>query len=266
MQLPFIESCFHAFKDQSALVHNLTNDVAHNTVANVLLACRASPAMVHDIQEAPDFVCLSDALAINIGTLTQTRLNSMLATAKMAHSKGIPWVLDPVAVGATAFRQQACRQLLSLQPDVIRGNASEILALAGMSSQSRGIDSGDSVAAAHAAAEALTQYAKVVVVTGEIDWVTDGMNRWAINHGHPMMTQVTAIGCALTALIAGFVGANKKAMAQAAVTALCYYGQAAEHAMQIAQGPGSFYIHFLDSLYALQATDVSQQARVTFYE
>lgn len=281
MHPQFIQSCFTAFKDSSPLVHNITNDVANNTVANILLAAGASPAMVLDINEAPEFVKLAQALSINIGTLTQPTLRSMLATVEVAHNENIPWILDPVAVGASKFRQQACEQLLQFKPDVIRGNASEIMALAGINSQSKGTDSGDSVASAKHAAVKLTQYAKVVVVTGAVDWVTcvDASQRtenssaqgWSIDHGHPMMTQVTAIGCALTALIAGFIGARPTPnstqgidpVVAATLTALCYYGQAGEIAAERSQGPGSFYINFLDALYNLEATTLVKQARLT---
>lgn len=271
MQSKLIHHCFTTFKDTSPLVHNITNDVANNTAANVLLAAGASPAMVHDINEAPDFVKLAQALAINIGTLTYTSLQSMLATVEVAHSEGIPWILDPVAVGATSFRQQACTELLKFKPDVIRGNASEILALAGMSSRTKGTDSGDSVDKAKEAAQQLTQYAKVVVVTGAIDWATNGSQSYSVDHGHPMMTQVTAIGCALTALIAGFIGANNSqatesdhsSLLHAATTALSYYGQAGELAAQQAQGPGSFYVNFLDALYNFEAQTLINNLRVT---
>lgn len=271
MQPQLIHSCFTTFRTQAPLVHNITNFVAMNTTANVLLAAGAAPAMVHATEEAPEFVRLAHALTINIGTLSPEWLASMLATAKVAHESNIPWVLDPVAVGATAYRQQSCKQLLALKPDIIRGNASEILALAGMDSQSRGPDSGDSVEIAKIAAEALTAHAKVVVVTGEIDWVTDGVQHWSVHHGVPMMTQVTAIGCALTALIGGFAGANMSAnmstkhdnlLAAAAISALCYYGQAGELAAKTAKGPGSFYMDFLDALYHLDATQVANNAKV----
>ena len=267
MQPQLIHSCFTALRTQAPLVHNITNFVAMNTAANVLLAAGCSPAMVHAYEEAPEFVRLAAALTINIGTLSPDWLASMLATAKVAHKLDIPWVLDPVAVGATSYRQQSCAQLLALRPDIIRGNASEILALAGMSSQSRGPDSGDTVAAAKDAAETLTKHAKVVIVTGEIDWVTDGTQRWSVHHGVSMMTHVTAIGCALTALIGGFAGANmitdRDDLAAAAITALCYYGQAGEMADKKAQGPGSFYVNFLDALHALEADTVSKNARIT---
>lgn len=278
MQAQLLRHSFTTFKTSTPLVHNITNDVAHTTVANVLLAAGASPAMVHDIKEAPDFVKLAHALSINIGTLTQLQLQSMLATVEVAHKHNIPWVLDPVAVGATLFRKQACRQLLAFRPDVIRGNASEILALAGMHSHTKGTDSGDSVEKAKEAAQQLTEYAKVVVVTGAEDYVTDGNEHWTVNHGHPMMTEVTATGCALTALIAGFVGTishqtenqkrslvslSSQQAAIAAVTALTYYGQAGEIAAHLCGGPGSFYINFLDALYDLEADTLIKQARVT---
>ncbi|WP_435978855.1 hydroxyethylthiazole kinase [Psychrobacter sp. DM4] len=257
-----IHSCFTAFRTQAPLVHNITNFVAMSTAANVLLAAGASPAMVHARTEAPEFVRLSHALTINIGTLSPDWLDSMLATVEVAHNQNIPWVLDPVAVGATTFRKQSCAQLLAFKPDVIRGNASEILALAGMNSKSRGADSGDTVESAKVAAQELTQHAKVVVVTGEVDWVTDGTQRWSVHQGVPMMTRVTAIGCALTSLIGGFVGSNRDDLAGAVISALCYYGQAGELADKTAKGPGSFYVEFLDALYHLDADQVSKHAKV----
>ncbi len=263
MQPHLIHSCFTALRTHAPLVHNITNFVAMNTAANVLLAAGCSPAMVHALDEAPEFVRLANALTINIGTLSPEWLASMLATAKVAHHLNIPWVLDPVAVGATSYRMQSCEQLLAFKPNIIRGNASEILALAGLSSQSRGADSGDTVEAAKVAAEALTKVAKVVIVTGEIDWVTDGTQQWSIHNGVPMMTNVTAIGCALTALLGGFAAANPDRLAAAAVSALCYYAQAGEIASKQADGPGSFYVHFLDALYSLDADSVAKNAKVT---
>lgn len=286
IQSDLIQSSFTTFKDTSPLVHNMTNDVANNTVANILLAAGASPAMVYDIKEAPEFVKLSHALSLNVGTLTQCTLQSMLATADVAHHNNIPWVLDPVAVGATVFRQNACKQLLKFKPDVIRGNASEILALAGMESRSKGTDSADSVKVAIKAAQQLTKYAKVVVVTGAIDFVTvrNGVVKdnseqevhrgWFIEHGHPLMTQVTAIGCSLTALIAGFIGArplsnvdkNLDSLIVATLAALCYYGKAGEIAAADSKGPGSFYVNFLDALYSLNVDSLVNSMRITAYD
>ncbi len=248
-------------KQKNPLTHNITNYVAMNTAANVLLAAGSSPAMVHAIEEAPDFVSLCAALSINIGTLSTPWAESMLATAKVANAQHIPWVLDPVAVGATAFRQRICQQLLQYNPTVIRGNASEIIALSGSASQSKGADSGDEVAQAIDAAKSLCDYAKVVVVTGEIDYITDGKQAVHIANGHALMPKVTALGCALSALLASFIGAESETF-KAVVAALCYYGIAGEIAAQHAQGSGSFYVHFLDALGSVDAPDIIQRARV----
>lgn len=247
------------------LTHTITNYVAMNTAANVLLAAGSSPAMVHAVEEAAEFVQLSAALSINIGTLSQPWLDSMLATAKQAHEQQIPWVFDPVAVGATAFRQTAAEQLLQYRPSVIRGNASEIIALSGSSSQSKGADAGDSVSQAINSANALTAYADVVVITGETDYITDGTNAWQVANGHALMPKVTALGCALTALIASFIGVEQDFL-KATVAALCYYGIAAEIGAQNAQGSGSFYVQFLDALGRIDEQDIIQLARVSAYE
>lgn len=256
-----ITQILEQLKQTSPLVHNITNYVAMNTAANVLLASGASPAMVHAIEEAPDFTLLCSALTINTGTLSSHWLNSMLACAQQAHKNDIPWVLDPVAVGATAFRLNACKQLIEYKPTVIRGNASEIIALSGHASNSKGVDSGDSVQQAINAADALCEYAKVVVVTGEVDYVTDSKQGYFIENGHALMPTVTALGCSLTSLIGAFLGAEKR-VSLAVISALCYYGIAGELAANKAQGPGSFYMHFLDELAQISAEDIANMAKV----
>ena len=203
-----IAKAISSVKTDNPLVQNITNFVAMNTAANVLLAIGASPAMVHATPEAPEFVKITRALTVNIGTLSQPWVDSMLATTKVAHDEGIPWVFDPVAVGATAFRRDVGQKLLANKPTIIRGNASEIMALAGEAGQSKGADAGDNVESAKKSARALTQYAQVVVVTGEVDFVTDGEQEWQVHHGEAMMTQVTALGCGLTSVLGAFIGAK----------------------------------------------------------
>ena len=163
----------HLFRRHSPLVHCMTNDVVQTFTANVLLAVGASPAMVIDPQEASQFAALADALLINVGTLTVDRAQAMRAAALSAQNAGKPWALDPVAVGALTLRSAFCHELLSLQPAAIRGNASEIMALAGMSAGGRGVDTTDTAAAALPAAQALArQINTIVAVTGEVDYVT----------------------------------------------------------------------------------------------
>ncbi|HIB5986281.1 TPA: hydroxyethylthiazole kinase, partial [Klebsiella pneumoniae] len=130
----------HLLRAHSPLVHCMTNDVVQTFTANVLLAVGVSPAMVIDPREAAQFAAIADALLINVGTLTEDRAVAMRAAVEHARQAGRPWTLDPVAVGALTVRTAFCHELLVLQPAAIRGNASEILALAGMSAGGRGVD------------------------------------------------------------------------------------------------------------------------------
>ncbi|WP_313690345.1 hydroxyethylthiazole kinase [Pantoea sp.] len=236
------------------LVHCMTNDVVQTFTANVLLALRASPAMVIDADEAAQFSGFADALLINVGTLTRDRRDAMLAAVSAANRAGTPWTLDPVAVGALTFRTEFCQQLLSQQPAAIRGNASEILALANQAAGGRGVDSLHQADAAISAAQQLARdYHSIVAVTGEVDYVTDGHNILAIPGGSPLMTRVVGTGCALSAVVAGFASLPGERLQH--VAAACrVMSLAGERAARQVQGPGSFVAAFLDELWTLEVT------------
>lgn len=243
------------------LVHCITNFVAMNLSANVLLAAGASPAMVHARAEVAEFAGLAQALCVNIGTLDPAWAEAMELAAQVMATAGRPWVLDPVGVGATQFRRDVCARLISLRPTVIRGNASEILALAGTGGVGRGADSADPVAAAEASARDLAlRTGAVVAVSGPVDYVTDGAQAFRIANGDAMMPRVTALGCALNGVIAGF--AVGQPALPATVAALAYYGLAGERAAG-ATGPGSFQVAFLDALHALSPPEVTAGARIS---
>ncbi len=171
----------HLFHQHSPLVHCMTNDVVQTFTANTLLALGASPAMVIETEEASQFAAIASALLINVGTLTQPRAQAMSAAVEQAQT---PWTLDPVAVGALDYRRRFCVELLSHKPTAIRGNASEIMALAGVANGGRGVDTTDAAANAIPAAQTLArETGAIVVVTGEVDYVTDGhrivgISRW----------------------------------------------------------------------------------------
>ncbi len=241
---------YAAARRDAPLVQCLTNFVSMNTAANTLLAIGASPAMVHAVEEAPEFAALSGAVVINIGTLSAPWLDSMLLTAAAAGKAGTPWVLDPVAHHATAFRRDAVRRLLDLRPAVIRGNASEIIALAGGQSAGKGVDARD-LARAHAT---------VVAVTGEVDYVTDGRRDVRVTGGSPLMPQVTATGCALTAVVGAFAAVARDNAYTAAVAALSCFGIAGRRAGALADGPGSFAWRFLDALAALETDSLATES------
>jgi hydroxyethylthiazole kinase len=246
------------------LVQCITNFVAMNIAANVMLATGASPAMVHAEEEAGEFATISGALAINIGTLSADWLTGMLKAAQSATGAGKPWVLDPVAHYATAFRRSAVAQLLELKPTIIRGNASEIIALAGGTSRGQGVDSRDPVEQAEESARKLAEvHHCVVAVTGVTDFVTNGRNSKRIAGGSPLMPQVTALGCSLTCLVGAFAAIAPNEPLDAAVAALAVFAVAGEQAGAVADGPGSFSWHFLDALAGLTPATLDREARIS---
>jgi hydroxyethylthiazole kinase len=249
-------------RDTAPLVHNITNFVAMNVMANVLIAVGASPAMVHAREEVGEFAALAQALTVNIGTADPEWGAAMQEAAGVMTGAGRPWVFDPVGVAATRFRQDLSQSLVDLGPSVIRGNASEILALAGLSGAARGVDAGDSVEAAMEAARTLAQTTGgVVAVSGPVDYVTDGARGYRVANGHPLMSRVTVMGCSLNGVIAAFcVG---QPVLEATAAALACYGLAGEEAAAIAQGPGSFQPGFLDALAALTPEALDARAKVS---
>jgi len=262
MQQPDLTHALSRLREAAPLVHNITNQVVANVTANALLAIGASPAMVQAEEEVGSFVRLAAALVVNIGTLTAPQLAAMHIATRAAGEAGVPWILDPVAAGATPYRLQAARSLVQLQPAVVRGNASEILALAGEAVSSKGVDSTHGSGAALAAARHIAkEHGAVVAVTGAVDYVTDGQATWAIANGHKMLTRVTGTGCTATALIGAFLGAGFTGM-QAALAGLTVLGVVGELAAAKASAPGSFQVAILDGLYELDDATLASHARV----
>ncbi|GLR10820.1 hydroxyethylthiazole kinase [Mixta theicola] len=239
------------FRQRAPLIHCMTNDVVQSFTANVLLALRASPAMVIDAEEAAQFSAIADALLINVGTLTQPRAAAMLAAVNAANAAGTPWTLDPVAVGALRLRSEFCQRLLTLRPAAVRGNASEILALALQQGGGRGVDTQHTTESALSAARQLAQrYATIVAITGEVDYVTDGERTLRIPGGSPLMTRVVGTGCALSAVVAGFAALPGDRLLHIA-SACRIISCAGAHAAAAVNGPGSFIPAFLDGLWNL---------------
>lgn len=231
------------------LVHVLTNDVVQEITADVLLAAGASPAMVVAPEESGTFAGIADGLLINIGTPTAERIRAMNLAADAANEKRTPWVLDPVAAGGIPWRDEVIRSFVAKRPTVIRGNASEIRALAGCSSSGKGVDSCDSSDSALEAAQLLARTVPTVVhVTGETDYVTDGERTVSISGGHAMATLVVGTGCSLSALVAAFAAVTPDRVA-AAASASTLAKRAAEYAAKHAEAPGSFHVHYIDGLY-----------------
>ncbi|XP_028393004.1 hydroxyethylthiazole kinase-like [Dendronephthya gigantea] len=266
-------------RTDSPLVQCITNYVSMDIMANTLLAIGASPAMAHAEEEVEEFIGLASALLINIGTLSVPWIRSMHKVAAKARELGKPWVLDPVGVGATSLRTKTATELaLSYKPTAIRGNASEIMALAksvckrldveSSDGAQKGVDSSQSSDHALGSAKALALECHcVVVVTGKDDFVTDGSRVITVSNGHPVLTKITAAGCALTAVMAAFVclgdSTDVDHVMKSCACALSVFGIAAELAVKdpAVKGPGSARMHMLDAYSSISSETLSQMAK-----
>ena len=255
-----------ALRESPPLTHCITNAVVTGFTANVLLALGAAPAMVDIVAEAGPFAGVASGVLVNLGTPTPEQRAASLEAVAGAASAGTPWVLDPVAIGSLPVRTALAHDLVASRPTAIRGNASEILALAGLTDGGRGVDSTDTTEAATDAAVLLAaRHASVVAVSGPVDLITDGRRVVRIANGDELLTRVTGGGCALGAVMAAFLGTARTAGTDpltAVASASLVYTVAAERAAARASGPGSFAVELLDALASVQPHDVSAAARV----
>lgn len=250
-------------RKQSPLIHNITNYVVMNNTANALLAIGASPVMAHSVDEVAEMASIASSLVINIGTLEASWVEAMLIAGKTALEKSTPIVFDPVGAGATTYRSKVCKQLIAeCKPSIIRGNASEIIALLDTQAQTKGVDSTTSSDAALDSAKALAVQTKaVVVISGETDYITDGIATETVKNGNPMMAKVTGMGCTATAIVAAFAAVNKNLL-EAATHAMSVMGISGEIAAAISNGNGSLQVNFLDMLYNLDEEVIRKNIRL----
>ncbi|AQX06597.1 hydroxyethylthiazole kinase [Elizabethkingia meningoseptica] len=252
-------------RQQSPLVHNITNYVVMNNTANALLAVGASPIMAHAQSEMKEMVNISNALVINIGTLDEYWTESMLIAAHEAHETRKPWILDPVGAGATSFRNETLRKLLAYKPTVIRGNASEIIALAKTNiSATKGVDStAASYEAIEAAVNLQREYGAVICISGATDIIINGATSVFIENGDPLMTKVTGLGCTASALTGAFTGCISD-KTEAVIAAMALMGIAGELAAKHSNGPGSLQLNFIDKLYSITEEEVMSNIRIRY--
>jgi hydroxyethylthiazole kinase len=247
------------------LIHHITNFVVMNSTANVTLAIGASPVMAHAHEEMESMTAFAGALNLNIGTLTPYWLDAMFMAGKKAGEKGIPIILDPVGSGATPFRTEAVKRIIAELPvTVIRGNASEIMSLFAPEDEIkiRGVDSLETVDAVRDGAHRLAgTLKKIIAVTGEVDFVTNGEQAIEVHNGHPMFGLVTGTGCAATTAVSCFCSVEPDPLA-AAAAALGYYGLAGEEAARISNGPGSFQTALYDALYNLSEDTMLERLKI----
>lgn len=258
-------------RETTPLVHCLTNSVVREVTANVLLATGAAPAMIDHPEEAGDFAAVASGVLVNVGNPTSEQIEGMHAAIVSAREHDTPWVLDPVAVGGLALRTDLATGWLDHSPAAIRANASEVVALAGAGQGGRGVDSTATVSSALLPAMELSgRTGGTVAVSGEKDLIithTDGPTRatW-IDSGHPLLQTVIGTGCALGAVTAAYLAAARTAGIpdhDAVVAAHAHIGAAGTAAGQVAMGPGSFAMAWLDALYSLAPEQIAELAVLT---
>jgi len=239
-------------RQSNPLVHNITNIVVANFSANGLLALGASPFMADAHEEVVDIAAFSGAVVLNIGTLNDYAIQSMVLAGQSANKQDVPLVLDPVGAGATPYRTAVTQKLVrEMQITALRGNVAEVANVIGESWSIKGVDAGegegDVVVLAETAARKL---GCVVIITGKDDVISNGENTYIASNGHPILTKVTGTGCLLSTVVGAFLAVSEGASLEAAVEALSFYGVAAEIAAELTsdQGPGSFQIEFLNQL------------------
>ena len=244
-------------------IHNITNYVVMNYTANALLAMGASPVMAHAPNEVEQMVSFAGALVLNIGTLDDDWIDSMIMAGKKATALKTPIILDPVGSGATSLRTNSAKKIINeTDIHVIRGNASEILSLKNSDSKTKGVDSIHSVEDAGDTAKILAKELETTLaITGSVDLVTDGERTVYISNGHPLMACITGTGCTATAVTGAFLAVDNDPFS-AAVTALAYFGLAGEIAGEKAQAPGSFMINLLDALYLITPEKLQSGCRI----
>jgi hydroxyethylthiazole kinase len=244
-------------RKQKPLIHHITNFVVMNSTANVTLAIGASPIMSHAHEEMEDIQSFASALNLNIGTLTDYWIESMIKAGKAAEKNETPIILDPVGSGATSLRTDAAKKIIDSVPvKVIRGNASEVMSLSGDDFKIKGVDSLESVDAARDGARRVAlKLGKVLAITGKIDFVTDGERNFEIHNGHEMFGNVTGTGCAATTAISCFNAVEEDAVV-ATAAALGYFGLAGEIAAKNSTGPGSFQAALYDALFTMKDEDI----------
>lgn len=259
-------SYLNQVRERNPLVHNITNTVVTNFTANGLLALGASPFMAYAHEEVEDVARMADAVVLNIGTLNESVVQSILLAGRSANANGVPVVFDPVGAGATPYRTEAALTIMKqVKTAVLRGNVAEVACIAGEPWAIKGVDAGEGAGdAAQLARRAARKLGCIVAVTGKEDIVTDGETTAVIGNGHPLLTKVTGAGCLLSSVVGAFLAVSGEARLDAVTEALAFYGIAAEMAYEQSRerGPGSFQIEFLNQLAAVTPDDVAERQAV----
>jgi hydroxyethylthiazole kinase len=251
-------------REKRPLVHHITNFVVMNDCANITLHIGGSPVMAYAPEEVEEMVSHAHSLVLNIGTLTNDKVRSMILAGQQANRNKIPVLFDPVGVGATAMRAEATKRILhEVNVSIIKGNAGEISVLAGMDATVRGVESAGTAGDFLKTTLKLAQkFNCTVIMTGKTDWISDGVRAYSVHNGHSMMGCLTGTGCMAGSLVAAFAGVLDDPVL-AALSGMVCFGVAAELAAASEQAPASFKKTLFDEVYALDKDKIHSLARVT---
>lgn len=266
-------NCLENVRKTTPLVHNITNYVTVNDVANALLACGGSPIMSDEPEDVADITSICGGLNINIGTLNQRSIEAMFVAGAKANALGHVALLDPVGAGASALRTNTAIELMKkVKFDVIRGNISEIKTLALGSGTTKGVDADAADTVTDANLDAMVAFAKafaaksgaIVAITGAIDLVADAEKCYVIRNGRPEMSKITGTGCQLSGIATAYAVANPDNKTEAVAAAVCMMGLAGEigHAnMQAGEGNSSYRNRIIDAIYNMDAQTLNRGAK-----
>ena len=268
-----LKECLENVRKTVPLVHNITNYVTVNDVANVLLACGGSPIMSDEAEDVEDITSVCGGLNINIGTLHKTSIEGMFRAGKKANELGHPVLLDPVGAGASALRTNTALGLMKeLKLAVIRGNISEIKTLALGSGTTKGVDADVADAVTEESLDEAVAFVKkfaeetgtITAVTGAIDLVSDGKTCYVIRNGRPEMGKITGTGCQLSGMMTAYVTANPDHPLEAAAAAVCVMGLAGEigwSRMQEGDGNATYRNRIIDAIYNMTGEELEKGAK-----
>ena len=257
-----------AVKEKSPLIHHITNYVTVNDCANIVLAIGGSPVMADDLEEVAEMVGFASALVLNIGTLNSRTIESMLVAGLRAKELGVPVILDPVGVGATKLRTNTAKKLIGeLKPEVIRGNMSEIMVLAGQNVAIKGVDSiADEEGSAIIAKKLAAKLSCVIAITGKTDVVSDGRQVCLLDNGHRILADVTGTGCMTTSLVGTFCGVTQDYFTAsiAGIISMGLAGEIAQASLHHGEGIGTFRARLLDSIYNLTPQILAREGKISY--
>lgn len=268
-----LENCITALREKTPLVHNITNYVTVNDVANVLLACGASPIMSDEPDDVCDITSICGGLNINIGTLNKRTIEAMFVAGRRANQLGHITLLDPVGAGASKLRTETAVKLMEeIKFDVIRGNVSEIKTLALGNGTTKGVDADVADAVSDKNLDTMVVFVKefakkanaIIAVTGAIDLVSDGERCYVIRNGRPEMSKITGTGCQLSGMMTAFVVANPESKLEAVAAAVCTMGLAGEIGfknMQSGEGNSTLRNRIIDAICNMDSDTLKEGAK-----